>query len=302
MRITDKTRKILWGKAGGFCSRCKSKLFEGDNNSTQETVKGEECHIIAQSPNGPRGDKSYQKNKLDLYENLILLCRNCHVIIDKKTDVYTIEKLLNIKKEHEDWIKMIGNKKNGNSISDFEILKDFYQCFDRYAFKQPMQYEESISFIQAIRDTRIAFTTGIIRMADKTIITQSAGKSQLHSQNYRKKFDIIVDKLKQIEEIWDNYFLNNKLEVRGNGCICYESVFLNKIDELRNEIINQANKVFTEIGKRPLRNIPKVEKRKRGYTTGYLSVEKEFYVDPDNDGSSLFGKLNLDFWADRNDE
>lgn len=92
--ITQKTRKELWGKAAGRCSICNVRLFDASH-----VCIGEECHIISPAPTGPR----HQDGIVDYnsYDNLILLCCNHHTKIDTNPNFYTIEKLKEIKDDHE---------------------------------------------------------------------------------------------------------------------------------------------------------------------------------------------------------
>ena len=101
MTISDKIRKNLWAKSGNRCAICKIELFSNKKNENETNI-GEECHIISGKPNGPRfkpGVKNY-----DLYDNLILLCRNHHKQIDELTDTYTEELLRYVKLNHENWV------------------------------------------------------------------------------------------------------------------------------------------------------------------------------------------------------
>lgn len=103
MAITDKTRKILWAKSGNRCAICKTELIM-DSNAENKTIVGDECHIISKQPNGPRANLDISINHDD-YENLILLCKIHHTVIDDNPKDYPIDKLKKIKKEHEDWVK-----------------------------------------------------------------------------------------------------------------------------------------------------------------------------------------------------
>jgi hypothetical protein len=100
MPITSRMRKILWVKAGGRCSICHEQLaidaIEGDDDPS---VFGEECHIVAQSPGGPR---AADVADTDGYDNLILLCRKHHKQIDDQRSYFTAERLRKIKREHEE--------------------------------------------------------------------------------------------------------------------------------------------------------------------------------------------------------
>lgn len=55
---------------------------------------GEVAHVIAASAEGPRGDGTTQEADLGAWDNLILLCANCHTIADKVPDDHPIELLL----------------------------------------------------------------------------------------------------------------------------------------------------------------------------------------------------------------
>lgn len=64
---------------------------------------GEECHIASTAGQGPRADQV--ADVLDGYGNLILLCPNHHRLIDTIVDDYPVERLFEIKRGHEEWVK-----------------------------------------------------------------------------------------------------------------------------------------------------------------------------------------------------
>jgi hypothetical protein len=99
MSITPRTRKILWIKAGGRCSICHEQLATDAMADDAPSVFGEECHIVAQSPGGPRAAKIAD---VDGYDNLILLCRKHHKQVDDQRSYFTGERLKMIKREHEE--------------------------------------------------------------------------------------------------------------------------------------------------------------------------------------------------------
>jgi HNH endonuclease len=98
MAISERTRKMLWGKAGGRCSICRVQLI-ADATTTDEppSVLGEEAHIIPRADGGP-----------DTYANLILLCSMHHKQVDDQREHYTIERLKKLKQKHESWISSQG--------------------------------------------------------------------------------------------------------------------------------------------------------------------------------------------------
>lgn len=109
MPISDKTRKLLWGKSGNRCAICKITLTHADSEENSDYVMGEECHIISSKSSGPRFQ---EVANYGLYENLILLCPNHHSLIDKQVAKYSAEELRKIKSTHEKWIDDNLSKKN----------------------------------------------------------------------------------------------------------------------------------------------------------------------------------------------
>lgn len=105
----DIPRKIeaeLWGRAGGRCefNDCNRILYRSP--VTCEPINlAEKAHIYSFSKDGPRGWGVFatQKDKLNSISNLMLLCQDCHVLIDSDLDgsVYSADKLREWKKLHE---------------------------------------------------------------------------------------------------------------------------------------------------------------------------------------------------------
>jgi len=77
-------------------------LVDDRTATDPDLVVGEEAHIVARSLRGPRGGL-LPDSEVDKYDNLILLCRNDHRVVDGQSEVYTRDCLLQIKKDHERW-------------------------------------------------------------------------------------------------------------------------------------------------------------------------------------------------------
>lgn len=104
MAITNKTRKVLWGRSGNRCAICKNEIVIHATPNDNEAVVADECHIISSRPNGPRHDPSYPSERLDSYENLLLLCRTHHKLVDDQTATFTTDILRQMKSNHEVWV------------------------------------------------------------------------------------------------------------------------------------------------------------------------------------------------------
>lgn len=80
----------LGGRAAGRCSypECRKSLVLVAPGSDLPVNFGEAAHIVAHLPRGPRGDISIPPDGLDRYPNLILLCSNHHIMVDRRPEVF----------------------------------------------------------------------------------------------------------------------------------------------------------------------------------------------------------------------
>ena len=105
MAIADRDRKLLWGRAADRCSLCRQSLsIDPAHPGDPYAVLGEECHIVARSPGGPRSGE-IDPEALDAYENLILLCATDHKLIDDQPRAYPSKRLRSIKLAHEQRVR-----------------------------------------------------------------------------------------------------------------------------------------------------------------------------------------------------
>ena len=115
MTVKVRDRKRLWGRAAGKCSICKIALAT-ETEIGSGLVIGEEAHIVARQPDGPRGESSLPVDQRDAYSNLILLCPTDHARIDDRQSgptLYPSEKLLELKQEHENKMSELGESDKG---------------------------------------------------------------------------------------------------------------------------------------------------------------------------------------------
>ena len=105
--IPEKIKQLLWFRAAGRCEfeGCNKILYEGEITKEYGNF-GELCHVVGDSPNGPRGGKESKAMAKDI-NNIVLMCPACHKIIDSDTEKYTIEIVKGMKKRHEDRIRLV---------------------------------------------------------------------------------------------------------------------------------------------------------------------------------------------------
>ena len=99
--------KILYGLAAGRCAfpNCRREVILESAIDEKRKQIGKIAHIVGHSNDGPRGDSNYPREKLETYNNWILLCPTCHDIVDAKDSTYTVEILRQYKIDHEKWVR-----------------------------------------------------------------------------------------------------------------------------------------------------------------------------------------------------
>jgi hypothetical protein len=133
------TRVAIWGRAGGRCSdpECRRILTHRPDEVADPSLIGEVCHIKAKSPGGPRYDQNYPEEFRDSYDNLLLMCRIHHKIIDDHPEIYSVEKLRAVKNDHETWIdsRLSGQEKDARSAREkYSVLLaaiEQHLCLDK---------------------------------------------------------------------------------------------------------------------------------------------------------------------------
>lgn len=111
-RLSEADRKALWGLSRAECAfpGCQQRLVESlmDRTTGDEftTIVGVEAHIRAFSEHGPRFDPDYPDDRLESYENRILLCPTHHTMVDAKGGSgFDVPSLLKMKREHEKGVR-----------------------------------------------------------------------------------------------------------------------------------------------------------------------------------------------------
>ena len=95
---SEKTVKRLFALSRNRCAfpKCESPIVHESG-----AVIGDVCHIRAASRGGPRYDPAQTDETRSAFENLILLCKNHHQIVDTSPARFTVDLLQDMKEMHE---------------------------------------------------------------------------------------------------------------------------------------------------------------------------------------------------------
>lgn len=107
--VSPQTITKLWAKAAGRCEYdgCNKLLYKDDLTS-EDINRGFVAHIIAASPDGPRGDEVLSAQLVDDISNVMLMCHDHHRLIDhEQVAEHTVDRLCAMKKKHEDRVREV---------------------------------------------------------------------------------------------------------------------------------------------------------------------------------------------------
>lgn len=100
-RYKPTTEKLLFTLSGNQCAApgCDRQLVARDGMS----IIGKICHIEAASPDGPRWNPDMTDDERRAFDNLVLLCDECHTIVDNRANEakYPVALLRRWKHDHE---------------------------------------------------------------------------------------------------------------------------------------------------------------------------------------------------------
>lgn len=102
---SNKTKNMLYIAAGGRCQMCNKEVFYNEMHC-KHINSSNVAHIIGASEDGPRGNEM----SLELSQNignLMLLCPECHILIDSHPNDFTVDTLRGIKNKQEESVSII---------------------------------------------------------------------------------------------------------------------------------------------------------------------------------------------------
>jgi len=110
-RIKDNVRRALWARTAGRCTICNRRLLGDARTFLHSATVAELAHNVGATDGdtSPRTEAATAGMDRETEENLLLVCHDCHRIIDHKDHVlfFSPEKLREFKRAHEQRIEMI---------------------------------------------------------------------------------------------------------------------------------------------------------------------------------------------------
>lgn len=94
------TQRRLFAASAGYCQNpvCSNELFVNMAGASYHVA--EMAHVFAASDDGPRARPDLTPEERGAFENLIVLCANCHTAVDKAPDAFPDSKMLAWKRDH----------------------------------------------------------------------------------------------------------------------------------------------------------------------------------------------------------
>lgn len=109
--IKDSVRNALWARTAGRCTICNRRLLGDSRTYMHSVLLAELAHNIGATTgsHSPRGGHRNDPIDTEAEENLLLLCHDCHRLIDhpEHIDFFPPEKLREIKESFERRIEMV---------------------------------------------------------------------------------------------------------------------------------------------------------------------------------------------------
>jgi len=166
--IPLKQQKLVCLKSGNRCAMpdCRKELVLDGTKNDPPAIIGKIAHIKGEKPKAERYDPNMTPEERNSYENLILVCGDCHTKIDNQPNTYTAEKLYHIKKEHENWIfESTKNEIVNVTFAELSIITK-YLISGQYAYSGNITIvppEDKIKKNNLSGKVKVSITTGMIQ-------------------------------------------------------------------------------------------------------------------------------------------
>lgn len=218
-----------------YSPTCNKKLISEDGKSIISKI----CHIEAASLNGPRYNAQSTDDERRDFNNLILLCDECHTMIDNSENlhIYTVEVLKEWKKNHESISNQIILENKPSLLNTainaivhtlLESETEEEETYDLYKVPQKITYNELKRSKEIINDYKIYYGK------------LNSLYDELDKQGSFKK-TILLERIKTIYRKVKNKYItdfdNEIIEIRQNADNIFDDVEeeLNRLAESNSE-------------------------------------------------------------------
>lgn len=226
--ISKKTLNSLFAKSGNICAfpGCNNEIF-----NSQSTQVGEVAHIEAEAVGGSRYNENQTEEERNGYDNLICLCRRHHKEVDSNVKRYTVERLKDMKYNHENKFESINCQFDYSKIYEAKLnLEEYYKTVSTENTKNESELkvdmEKFKTFQKLVKE--INKSIDYVERTSNEFLQYSEGKLNDEIINYIKKLNYDTTKWENVYYS-ENPFINTYWEVLAIGysnCIIQERVNL----------------------------------------------------------------------------
>lgn len=109
------TQRRLFAASAGYCQNpnCRNELFVDAAGKSIHIA--EMAHVFAASDDGPRAKPELTEAARGAFENLVMLCANCHTMVDKAPEAYPDATMLSWKRDHANKLQSVFGAANYDS-------------------------------------------------------------------------------------------------------------------------------------------------------------------------------------------
>ena len=131
------TQRRLFAASAGYCQNpgCANELFVDVSGKSIHIA--EMAHVFAANDGGPRARSELSDQERGAFENLVMLCANCHTVVDKAPEAFPDNMMLRWKREHANKLQgLFSAEKFGDRASARHavepILAENHAIFEQY--------------------------------------------------------------------------------------------------------------------------------------------------------------------------
>lgn len=199
----------------------KELVVESDGDDP--SIIAEIAHIKGEKPGSARYDEKMRDEERNSYDNLIVLCHNCHKLVDDQPKVYTVDRLHQIKTDHENRVReSLKSAIISVTFSELEVITS-YLASERIGDEPSydiIPIEEKMKKNELTDASRDLIVMGIMQTREvERYLTKHP--DSLFGERLKSKFVAVYEKLRGEEGLrGDNLFMG-LFQFATNGRIKY---------------------------------------------------------------------------------